>query len=741
LVATLGSKSNTKKVTRKAILGVNLKKACETIIEPEAPMALRLQSSLLYGVTRVYTQKWDYLLSDTQAIYTSIRTFLSANKSTQIDKTAGKARPNQLVLADDPAFLVDDPLEPPSLEFNDIFHGSSPFNSSQSLLSIRPRSHSNVSKQSNSFLDLDIPSSIHGDENSLRNLYDLPDNDLFGPSSATHQDGRVEKLFNDNEQMLLQNDDLFEIDDYGEIRELPTVEKGVKPPETMFLRSHPGLESTSIASGRVQKEKHDLILGHDQSIPNYNRDGEMRWFDGDTDPSDKNVEPVTAASAIVQQLQKDDSVCNEDSSFLSAEAPQIIKKIKARKNVTITDICTELETADMRKMAVEYCANMTTQLKLKARSKEIMASKKKAFHYIFGVGINGVGEIEGLYRLENPLASFSGQDLQAKILGGSATSSSQKYERKRARSEFDIGSVITKRTRNLESELGRHLIGDKDDVIGYDEFKDAQSNLYENSIEIGREAASALKDHPSSSMMPWNLSASAQSRPGSSLQRHGGRVTPASPLIGRGLSIVPMDLNKLLEDQEDIVMYDAHDDENKIKFDRGTSEDRGDSITGVLPSSLSKTATLSHQHSSHPWQNIQSREKNKDFDIYGPAAGVDTQTVSTSQWVREALDRESCNFFYFLQGKIIDEINNFMVDNGDKGTIDNIPENKLTFAKLIEPEKNSSIVAAQAFYHVLSLVNKNVIRVEQPHTEPLVQQRWQNESKIDNDIYISLVYI
>jgi N terminus of Rad21 / Rec8 like protein len=48
LVATLGSQSALKKVNRKAILDVNVPKACETIIDPEAPMALRLQSNLLY---------------------------------------------------------------------------------------------------------------------------------------------------------------------------------------------------------------------------------------------------------------------------------------------------------------------------------------------------------------------------------------------------------------------------------------------------------------------------------------------------------------------------------------------------------------------------------------------------------------------------------------------------------------------------------------------------------------------
>lgn len=48
LVATLGAKSTLKKVNRKAILEVDVSKACETIIAPGAPMALRLQSNLLH---------------------------------------------------------------------------------------------------------------------------------------------------------------------------------------------------------------------------------------------------------------------------------------------------------------------------------------------------------------------------------------------------------------------------------------------------------------------------------------------------------------------------------------------------------------------------------------------------------------------------------------------------------------------------------------------------------------------
>jgi hypothetical protein len=54
LVATIGQKSILKKVSRKAILDVNVPKTCKTILEPGAPMALRLQASMLYEL-HVYT--------------------------------------------------------------------------------------------------------------------------------------------------------------------------------------------------------------------------------------------------------------------------------------------------------------------------------------------------------------------------------------------------------------------------------------------------------------------------------------------------------------------------------------------------------------------------------------------------------------------------------------------------------------------------------------------------------------
>jgi hypothetical protein len=55
LVATLGAKSNSRKINRKAIQDVDVPTACRTIKDPAAPMALRLQGNLLSVVqTLIY---------------------------------------------------------------------------------------------------------------------------------------------------------------------------------------------------------------------------------------------------------------------------------------------------------------------------------------------------------------------------------------------------------------------------------------------------------------------------------------------------------------------------------------------------------------------------------------------------------------------------------------------------------------------------------------------------------------
>lgn len=80
LVATLGAKSALKKVNRKDILNVNVPKACNTIVAPDAPMALRLQSNLL----------WDNFLLPLLSGYIVVVSFLCFTSSYKfLSKTIG----------------------------------------------------------------------------------------------------------------------------------------------------------------------------------------------------------------------------------------------------------------------------------------------------------------------------------------------------------------------------------------------------------------------------------------------------------------------------------------------------------------------------------------------------------------------------------------------------------------------------------------------------------------------------
>lgn len=94
LVANLGHNATSRKVNRKAIEGVNVSQACDTIEKPPgAPIALRLQGSLLYGVSGVYHKHGAYLLDDTQKMWARMRTYSrEQGAANSTDPNAGKSK-------------------------------------------------------------------------------------------------------------------------------------------------------------------------------------------------------------------------------------------------------------------------------------------------------------------------------------------------------------------------------------------------------------------------------------------------------------------------------------------------------------------------------------------------------------------------------------------------------------------------------------------------------------------------
>ncbi|KAH8597698.1 hypothetical protein B0O99DRAFT_507277 [Bisporella sp. PMI_857] len=680
LVATLGQKSTTRKVTRKAILDVDVQRACETIIEPEAPMALRLQSNLMYGVSRVYDQQCGYVLSDAQAAQHAMRALLKLAKGDDLDINAGKSRPNHLMLMDDPAF--DPNIALPALEFDfESLQAGDSQHSSQSMLSVRGRSGSVNSSHAHSVIGIDLPSS-----DGKGRPYHLPDNDIFGGSSA-HKGFSTggPNMFDDEAELF--KDDIFGFDADGNMQDVVADEQDIFPTGTVPPLGRIG--SDSAAKARVRKEHEDAVAGHVLPILDAEGDFDMLYDDRQPLPDGEPFPMMTGGlggnDQPRQQNDSEDRVYSEEPSSLSAEAPQKRYKPKSRKILTADNI-TELLNRDLLGWQHGYLENMDKAKREKAEKIANSQSKKTAFSFVYGAGLSAVGRGIGTSNITSPLEMFSGASLFAKITGGPLPAKGKKATKRARESEDEKRGSSPKRSRHDgEREL------EADGEMGRGNYEDEGVMIMDDSIgtEVGRDAPPGLQDYPSSAMMPWNVSQSVHSHqlgasssiPGRLPSVASRRPTSASPLLGRGAPL-PSDLGQFdMEDEP--VMYGRSDNDDDAIL-RVKDEDHNDILS-------SQAATA-------------------EFEIYGPAAQVDTQTAASSQWVREALDRESGNFLDYVRNSITEK---FGVEaEADELSIDE-RRNCVTFEELFNPANNSRIVASQAFYHVLSLATKRKIWVEQ----------------------------
>ncbi|KAK9480798.1 Rec8 like protein-domain-containing protein [Lipomyces japonicus] len=110
LVATLGSRSPLRRVHRKDILSVSVSNACRSVISPAQPLALRLSSCLLYGITAIHSQQFNYLYHDANSIYARLKN--SAVDTPDEITFAPANRRDVRLLSDDPAFSIEFGLLP-----------------------------------------------------------------------------------------------------------------------------------------------------------------------------------------------------------------------------------------------------------------------------------------------------------------------------------------------------------------------------------------------------------------------------------------------------------------------------------------------------------------------------------------------------------------------------------------------------------------------------------------------------
>ena len=163
--------------------------------------------------------------------------------------------------------------------------------------------------------------------------------------------------------------------------------------------------------------------------------------------------------------------------------------------------------------------------------------------------------------------------------------------------------------------------------------------------------------------------------PPPALARRGSRLTSASPLLGRSTVNVPR-----LSRVSSLDILPQHE--------RPSSTTGSDDLGGIADLQL-------------------GLDPDEQFELYGPAASVNTQTAAQSQWVNAALENEAHNFLVFLDNHIKDKIK-----TGDEG--DDAEQGVVvTMDELLPPSENSNIVGAQALLHILSLATRGLIGVNQ----------------------------
>lgn len=360
---------------------------------------------------------------------------------------------------------------------------------------------------------------------------------------------------------------------------------------------------------------------------------------------------------------------HRSSSVLESSDTAVAPQRRRRDPKVIkADSKIELRSRELLAMNNDYLINMTNDL---ARSQALRASqqaKKNADYWLLGRGLGDVGSGLGHAKAKGPLADmFSGASLYQWITGSQPDIAGQKRE---SDLEDTTDSERQKRPRlDEEDQVGR--AGPADEGMMDDGYV-----FQGDDTELARDQPEALEDIHSA--MPWNILSSVRASsinraqagilggPGSaagSLSRRGSRMVSASPLVGRGRPSV---------------------------------------LEGLGDPDPTSDAAMLHSMGAGDFLD-------EDFERYGPGAGVDTQTAAQSSWQKAALDKESNNFYDFIENAI--EEKRQAAGALDFPGYEGVEE--VGFEELLSPNENSIVVAAQGLLHVLTLATKNLICVKQ----------------------------
>ncbi|KKA18397.1 Rad21/Rec8 N terminal domain protein, partial [Rasamsonia emersonii CBS 393.64] len=528
-------------------------------MNPEVPMALRLQGNLLYGVSRVYSRQCVYTLTDVQAMHDRMKTALKVIHGRGLDPEAGKARyvifadiyayiraitsvlanvghesPEELIVPYDPAFIPELSLPGLNLDLVNIHTAKeSSLNLHSSLLSsnLSNSDHSRAGIDALPQLDISSPSIALGETGGFTLASDR--------ASSTQKDNYRFRgsAFEDEEGVLLQPD--FEFDEDGNIVDLVTNELSVSRAD----------EQTNLQQSELTVRDRVSADARRGTLPHQQQNGEPMDLDHDNDyvvAEDMNGSPERRSPRSGRHSDPEYVEGVEETS--ETRNAGMSRKKRACKKVE-ADECSQISRTELVRLEDEYLQNMSLASKQKKHNKDLTQAKKNALFWVVGGGIGSVGMGLGVSRTSHPLQEFCGEQLLA-ALGAQDVSDDTRRKRGLSFHGDDVSSDEGRRVRpRVDEEIETDL--PRGDELA---FGDADV-LMQEEVEIGRHAPPSLQDD-ASSQMPWNITASIQgsihgsasSRPFESMElssrgqlggfsRFGGRFINSSPLAGRGLAV------------------------------------------------------------------------------------------------------------------------------------------------------------------------------------------------------------
>ncbi|KAL6826179.1 Rec8 like domain-containing protein [Trichoderma camerunense] len=496
LVATVG-KNNQKRLTKKAIQEVNVPKACETILDPGAPLALRLQGNLLYGVSRVFAQQCSYVLTDAEKTQSDMVTFFRIIRTSETDPRAGKTKRQNIVLEDDPGF---DPLA--ALPNLDLLRWD------RDLVILPSQGSASKFSQMTPLGTASQGSSSPRHPSALINLQ-LPPSSQSAASCRIPSDfGNFSPLFG---RSIHHTDSMGEFQPFGD-DEFPSIS---------------GIGFDFDADGNLIS-----ILDQEPELP----------------PLPVQVQASPVVGLGLQRITKEEREAQQQvAETATAEPGQASTKMARSRRTnphTMVDTRITLHRQVIKDWEPNYAANMASVLGQQQKSTTTKGqAKKTAMALLYDYGIAHVGAYQNAAGLIHPLAAdFVGISLKARLQGQEPDEIEQSEPKKRGRRRKSDEAFEDEQ--NAEERSTKQRV-DEEVELGRGENRDAHDDAYimfdDHSIpEIGMDAVPPMEDRHSSSMMPWSRPGSAV--PGSSVRGSAqkSKVTP-SPLFNRGSALGAID--------------------------------------------------------------------------------------------------------------------------------------------------------------------------------------------------------